>query len=121
MTQQEMFPVAVLPLARTTDPATSQRAASELVGSAKLGQEQLAALCLVRAYPGKTANELARIAGYGDPRKVNRRLRELERVELVKDYGTTKDRVTNKECLRWWPIEVYRCMAPRNGDFDDAT
>ncbi len=116
MTQPDLFPVAVLTPARRTDPATSKAAASALVGSVQLGQEQLAALCLVRAYPGKTSNELARIAGYGDPRKVNRRLRELERVEMVKDFGTTKDAVTHKACLRWWPIEVYRCMRPRNGD-----
>jgi len=71
MTQQPLFvptqsgermPVPTLPLARNTDPSTSKEAADSLKGSTQLGQAQLDALCLVRAYPGRTANELARVA-----------------------------------------------------------
>jgi hypothetical protein len=112
MTQQPLFiptesgerlPVPTLPLARNTDPATSKEAAASLAGSTQLGQAQLDALCLVRAYPGRTANELARAAGHGDPRKVNRRLIELKRVDLIEVRGSSVDAITHKRGLRWWP------------------
>lgn len=99
----EQLPVPTLPLARNSDPATSKAAADSLRGSKALGQAQLTALCLVRAYPGSTANTLARLAGDGDPRKINRRLRELQRAELIKDEGEVADSITHKRCLRWWP------------------
>ena len=112
MTQQPLFvptesgermPVPTLPLARNTDPSTSKEAAASLKGSTQLGQAQLDALWLVQLYPGRTALELARVAGHGDPRKVNRRLRELARADLIEDYGETVDAITGRRCLRWWP------------------
>ena len=123
MTQQPLFvptesgermPVPTLPLARNTDPSTSKEAAASLAevwlafltnkGITQLGQAQLDALCLVRAYPGKTALELSRAAGHEDPRHVNRRLRELERVELIVVRGSSVDPITRKRGMRWWPI-----------------
>ena len=44
------------------DPETSRLAAERLEASGKLGEQQRHALALVKAYPGRTSAELARIA-----------------------------------------------------------
>lgn len=111
MTQQSLFsptnhgerPLATLPLARTTDPQTSKDAAQAMSGSPALGNAQQLALFLVRQCPGLTANALARLAGVDDPRKINRRLRELARLDLIDDYGTHVDPETGRKGVRWWP------------------
>jgi hypothetical protein len=113
MTQLPMFvptnsgekvaePVPVLPLARKTDPQTSQGAAGSLIGSKALGDMQRRALALVERYQGCTSNELSRLAGDGDPRRINRRLRELARADLIHEHGTKVDEVTGKRGLCWW-------------------
>lgn len=93
-----------LPLARNTDPLTSKLAADAMAGSVELGQAQQHALTLVKANPGRLSNELARIAGEGDPRIINRRLRELQRAGYIEDRGTAVDPQTGKAGLRWWPV-----------------
>lgn len=109
---EQPWPKTTLPLARTDDPATSKQAAAEMANSVRLGELQSAALCLVKENPGATANELSRVFAARlrrvgetehDSRTIPRRLRELERLELIEARGTKKDPVTNKQCLCWWP------------------
>lgn len=63
-------------LARRSDPETSHDGAVSIV--ADLPRLQREALALVRANPNRTASELSQIAGHTDPRRINRRLGELE-------------------------------------------
>ncbi len=96
-------PVKTGPLYRKSDPYTSRLSAAEMRGSARLAALHRLVLDLVQQHPGCTANELARIAGASDPRRINRRLSELEKAGHVKSAGTKVDPITNRRGLRWWP------------------
>lgn len=47
--------------ARGSDPESSHRAADEIEGSGAVAEQQRVALAAIRAYPGSTSKELARI------------------------------------------------------------
>jgi DNA-binding MarR family transcriptional regulator len=78
------------PLWRNTDPETSREAGVHMLAGGQKAM-QAKALQAVRDHPGATATELAEAAGIGDPRKLNRRLPELERAGLV-ERGETRRR-----------------------------
>ena len=99
------FPVATSSLARTTDPYTSQESAAEMRDTEKLGRAQRLTLNTVRAYPGYTANHLARAMNMPAPRRINRRLSELERADLIRSDGDEVDPVTGRRCLKWWSVD----------------
>jgi len=90
-------------LARSTDPETSHRAAAEIAPT--LRGRQAWALGQVRANPGRTANELARLAGLSDPRTLNRRLCELRTQGLVKNTHARRCEVSGRQCMVWEPGE----------------
>jgi predicted transcriptional regulator len=88
-------------LARTSDPSTSKQAAKEIL--ANLPEARQHALDAVRQYPGFTSNELAQKAGDGDPRKINRRLAELERVGLVQRDPPRVCSISGRRAAIWYP------------------
>jgi len=98
-----LFDAPARNLARTTDPNTSKAAAQEVVNSPHLGDEQRRTMALLEANPGSTANDLSRLAGDADPRRINRRLGELRSAQKAYRSGTKRDPVTNKACAVWWP------------------
>lgn len=92
----------VPPLWRTTDPETSKEAGRHMVSSGRLKKAQGDALRWVREHPGRTATELAHAVGVFDPRVLNRRLPELERLGLVKRGEPRPCRVTSRRAAVWW-------------------
>ena len=87
-------------LARTTDPATAKAAAH--YAADKLGQDQVRAAEAVRLYPGKTAVELAQLVGDGDPRRINRRLGEIDGKQ-VRRGDARRCAITQRAAATWWP------------------
>ena len=86
-------------LARATDPATSHEAARHAEG--RLGLYQWEALQSCRAHPGMTATEMARARGWDDPRVINRRLGELERLGMVRAGEPRSCAVTGRRAMTW--------------------
>jgi DNA-binding HxlR family transcriptional regulator len=90
-------------LARNNDPLPSHEAA-EFVAP-KLGMLQANVLALVKMRPAHTATELARMFSIGDPRRLNRRLPELERDGLVtRDESGAPCGVTGRKAARWTAV-----------------
>ncbi len=92
-------------LARRTDPETSKWAAHAIVQSGSLANLQQRCVDLVTLYPGKTAAELSQAAGDRDPRKVNRRLAEVERKGLVIRGEPRPCTLTGRRAHTWLPKE----------------
>ena len=68
-------------LRRGTDPTPSDLGAIDVLP--RLGKLQARALRAVGEWPGRTSTELAHLCGYGDPRRINRRITELVRGGLI--------------------------------------
>jgi hypothetical protein len=86
-------------LARTDDPATSHEAARH--AESRLGLYQWGALQAVRSHPGMTATEMAHAQGWTDPRVINRRLVELERLGKVRATGARPCSRTGRRAMTW--------------------
>lgn len=69
--------------ARTTDPASSRRAAWEVTSTGRAGRQQQEVLEALTRYEGSTSRELAALSGL-DRYVCGRRLPELERKNLVR-------------------------------------
>lgn len=92
-----------LKLRRNSDPATSSLSAAGILG--QLGWLQHRARRAVHDWPGSTAQELARRLGDGDPRIINRRLNEIEKMGLVRRGQTRKCRVTGRMAVTWEEVK----------------
>ena len=68
-------------------------------------RRQAPVLEAVTRWPGKTATELTRKLGIMDPRDVNRRLPELERMAHVKRGPRRACQFTGRKAATWWPEE----------------
>jgi DNA-binding MarR family transcriptional regulator len=88
-------------LARNTDPETSHQAARRMVDSDQLGEAQLRALKVVYRNANATASELSKAAGDGDPRKINRRLNELEKAGWISRHAPRRCKVTGRNAHTW--------------------
>lgn len=97
MTQHQPPP----PLFRRDDPATSREAAEHMARSGRIKAAQADTLNHVRRHPGLTATELAHRVGLFDPRVLNRRLPELERLGLVVRGEARPCRVTGRRAATW--------------------
>ncbi len=72
-----------LPLpAANADPVTSHEAAAEMTKCGARAAQMAAVLAAVKAHPGRTSAELARISGI-DRHAIARRLPDLERMRQV--------------------------------------
>ena len=93
--------LADTPRSRRSDPETSHQAADAIRRSGALGRQQRLVLEAVKANPGKTAVELARIAGL-DRYAVSRRLPELQPVHVRR--GPPRDcSINGRPQSTWWP------------------
>lgn len=93
-------PTKAWQLARRAGPQTSQDAATHAVK--RLGEEQARALQSVRLHGGLTATELAGTVGDADPRRLNRRLGEIEALGQVIRLGPRTCAVTGRNAATWW-------------------
>lgn len=100
MRQTEMFTQPRV--ARRSDPATSQMAAKAI--AKKLPGMQGWALRMVENYPRQTCNEIAAAIGLRDPRRIGRRLSELEKKGLVRCTGVRPCTVTGR------PSQTYEVV-----------
>lgn len=96
-----MKPLASNPIARASDPATSHLAAEHITQSGMRSRQQHAVLALLKLYPGRTSQELAR---YGiDRYALARRLPELESAGLARKGDARRCDISGRQALTWWP------------------
>ena len=96
MSQPLLFP------ARKTDPPTSREAAVKVIASGIRARQQQRVADAVRAFPGLTSAELARLPGIGLNRyQIARRLPECGDIRKGK---IRKCRVTGNNAVTWIPI-----------------
>jgi len=103
-------------LARTDDPWTSHQAAHWAVKSGLVGSEQQRALGCVVRWPGRTATELAKLVGDADPRRINRRLGELERKGVVHRGNARRCSHTGRAAATWWAVGSAPPVAPSGAE-----
>jgi predicted transcriptional regulator len=83
------------PLSRRTDPLSSKRAEDQMRRSGTLRGQRLIALELVKAHPGRSSKELAKL-GTLDRYQLARRLPELA------EMGHVRTTQIGDEDLKWW-------------------
>ena len=92
------------PLARSTDPETSHRAAREMETSGQLKSDMMTALEAVREFPHRTATELEALIGCRDG-KVRKRLAQLRRLGLIIRGALKICPHTKRRCHTWEPVQ----------------
>ena len=92
-----------VPVAAKDDPGTSQAAGESVTGSGKREGQQMAALALVKRYPGCTSLELARKGGTLDRYVLARRLPEIEKGGLVYQSTPKVCGISGYKAVTWWP------------------
>lgn len=92
------------PIARATDPDSSHRAAAELTASGRRGQQIAQTIAAVRAFPGKTSQELSDKTGICRF-VLARRLPEAVTAGAIAKGQQRPCSVTGKLALTWWPVD----------------
>ena len=100
MMQLDLFDAP--PAARRTDPDTSREAANEITESGARGRMVRLAVRLVAQYPGRTSNELDRLAERPDG-AIRKRLNDGRRLGLLRVGVERECTVTGRRCQTWWP------------------
>ena len=90
------------PAARRTDPETSHEAAEVHTVSGKRAEQQAITVAAVRAFPGRTMQELAALTD-NDRYMFGRRISECETAGLVKRGTKRVCKVTRRTAEAWWP------------------
>lgn len=95
---------------RALDPDTSRAAACRMDASGATQTQAGWFLEAVRAHPGLTASELARLSGGRfDRYAANRRLADLERAGLV-IKGQSRSAPSGRPEVTWWPGEAQGAL-----------
>jgi predicted HTH transcriptional regulator len=97
--QTSFIDPAARELARREHPETSHKAARKV--ASKLPKLHAEVLEYVRQNPNRTCSELADIAGARDPRRVGRRLPELEAKGMLKRGPARRCTITNRDAATW--------------------
>lgn len=92
------------PAARSSDPISSHRAANELTASGRRGQQIAQAIAAVRAFPGKTSQELADKTGICRF-VLARRLPEAVTAGAIMKGIQRPCSVTGKLALTWYVVD----------------
>jgi hypothetical protein len=90
------------PAARNTDPSTSHEAAAEVTASGLRAFQQAQTVSAIRAYPGRTMQELAELTGL-DRYMLGRRVSECETAGLVVRGVKRRCSITGRSAEPWWP------------------
>lgn len=91
------------PAARTSDPITSHLAAEQHTASGARAHQQAQTAAAVRAYPGKTSQELADLTRL-DRYALARRLPECVTAGVVRKGTPRHCGITGRLALTWWPL-----------------
>lgn len=91
------------PIARRADPASSHLAAAEVTDSGTRAHQQAQTIAAVRAYPGRTSQELAELTQI-DRYTLARRLPECVTAGAVRKGEQRACNVTGRLALTWWPL-----------------
>lgn len=86
---------APVPIARASDPVTSQEAAQIITESGTREDNTREALALVQSEPGICGSEM--------PERLRKRLGELERDGFIKRGEPRESRLTGFRNATWWP------------------
>jgi hypothetical protein len=92
------------PIARSSDPESSHRAAAEITASGRRQQQITMVINMVRKFPGMTSMELAGMTGE-DRYVIARRLPEAATAGAVCKGQQRSCAVTSKLALTWWPVD----------------
>lgn len=93
------------PIARASDPMSSHLAANEMTASGRRGQQIAWAIAAVRAYPGRTSQELCEVTGI-DRYTLARRLPDAVTAGAIRKGIQRACSVTGKTALTWWPVDM---------------
>ncbi len=93
--------------ARSTDPSSSHDAGLAIESAGILGHQQASAVAAVRAFPGRTSNELSVECGQ-DRYALARRLPECEDAGRVRRGDIRLDHYTKRPSVTWWPVNNTR-------------
>lgn len=104
VTHQSLLRFASIPRARRSHPLTSSLAARAKIPNLREAQDR--ALHFVMENPGRTAQELAAIAGDNGSRTIGRRLPELETMGLIERGDARHCAITGRLATTWNPIGV---------------
>jgi hypothetical protein len=102
-TDQLPLPLPLPPLARATDPPTSQLAAEEIVPNLA-ALHRWAAECVAQR-PGRTQRELGAEFCPLDLRKIGRRLNELAKAGVLKRGPVRKCSISGRPAETWYPVQ----------------
>lgn len=91
------------PIARKSDPVSSHLAAAEITASGTRAHQQAQTIAAVRAYPGRTSQELAELTQI-DRYTLARRLPECVTAGAVRKGEQRACSVTGRLALTWWPL-----------------
>ena len=91
------------PIARTSDPVSSQLGAAEVEASGRRQTHADVCLAVIRRHPGKTAIELGVLTGLGHVR-AQRRISDLFNCGLV-IQGEPRRSSSGRLAVTWWPVE----------------
>ncbi len=92
------------PAARNTDPETSHEAAEHVTASGTRAQQQAQTIAAIRAFPGRTMQELAELTGYCRF-MLGRRVSECETAGAVRRMPKRKCAVTGRSAEPWEPTD----------------
>jgi hypothetical protein len=92
------------PLARASDPRTSQRAADAAVESGLVAGHERLIVAAVRARPGQTGDEIGQAVGLTNV-QVLRRTRAMEKKGVIRRGEQRPSRVSGRLAVTWWPAE----------------
>jgi hypothetical protein len=101
--RQTIAKAVSVPAARSTDVETSHIAAAEYTASGKRGTNVAKVIALVRANPGRTSAELARLSDL-TRHEVARRLPEAEKAGAVYKGPKFRCTVNGTLAVGWWPL-----------------
>ncbi|XRD81794.1 MarR family transcriptional regulator [Dyella halodurans] len=91
------------PAARATDPDTSHEAANEVTATGLRAEQQARTLAAVRAFPGRTMQELSELTGL-DRYMLGRRISECETSGVVFRGLKRRCSVTGRMAEPWFAV-----------------
>lgn len=101
------------PLVRRDDPDVSYEGAED--AESRLSELRAAVLACVCRHPGATCNEMAAVEHVRDPRKIGRRLNELEKLGFIIRGEPRPCEITGRNAAPWLAVKSLEAPARMPG------